>query len=95
MNKIPTAEEFLVISDEFETLETKTQEKVVIKAMIEFAKSHVKTALQEASKKAYVEFVDLTNNEIFDYTDIITDDDVGANVNKNSILNSYSLENIK
>ena len=48
MSKIPTAEEFLTISDEFEVLETKKQEEVVTKAMIEFAKLHVEAALKEA-----------------------------------------------
>ena len=48
MNKIPTAEEFLTISDEFEVLETRKQEEVVTKTMIEFAKLHVEAALKEA-----------------------------------------------
>ena len=62
--------------------------------LIEFAKMHVQEALKQASEKAFVEYIDLTTDEIFDYTDVITDDDVGANVNKESILNAYSLENI-
>ena len=63
--------------------------------MIEFAKYHVQKALKQASEKAFVEYIDLNTDEIFDYTDVITDDNVGANVNKESILNAYSLENIK
>ena len=47
-NQIPTAEEFLTISDEFEVLETRKQEEVVTKTMIEFAKLHVEAALKEA-----------------------------------------------
>ena len=71
-------------------------EKIAINnAMIEFAKYHVEKALKEASEKAFVEYIDLNTDEIFDYTDVITDDNVGANVNKESILNAYSLENIK
>ena len=62
--------------------------------LIEFAKMHVQEALKQASEKAFVEYIDLTTDEIFDYTDVITDDDVGVNVNKESILNAYSLENI-
>ena len=62
--------------------------------LIEFAKMHVQEALKQASKKAFVEYIDLNTDEIFDYTDVMTDDDVGANVNKDSILNSYPLENI-
>ena len=67
----------------------------VKEAMIEFAKMHVQEALKQASEKAFVEYIDLNTDEIFDYTDVITDDDVGVNVNKDSILKSYSLENIK
>ena len=33
--------------------------------------------------------------EIFDYTDVIFDANVGADVNKKSILNAYPLTNIK
>ena len=66
----------------------------VKEAMIEFAKMHVQEALKQASEKAFVEYIDLTTDEIFDYTDVITDDDVEANVNKDSILNAYPLENI-
>ena len=71
-------------------------EKIAINnAMIEFAKMHVQEALKQASEKAFVEYIDLNTDEIFDYTYVITDDDVGVNVNKESILKSYSLENIK
>ena len=54
---IPTAEEFLATSDEFEVIETRKQEEVVTKAMIEFAKLHVEAALKEAKnslKDGYV-----------------------------------------
>ena len=67
----------------------------VKEAMIEFAKMHVQEALKQASEKAFVEYIDLNTDEIFDYTDVITDDDVGVNVNKNSILNAYPLDLIK
>ena len=63
--------------------------------LIEFAKYHVQKALKQASEKAFVEYIDLNTDEIFDYTDVITDDNVGANVNKESILNAYSLDLIK
>ena len=63
--------------------------------LIEFAKMHVEEALKQASEKAFVEYIDLNTDEIFDYTDVITDDDVEANVNKDSILNAYPLKNIK
>jgi hypothetical protein len=63
--------------------------------MRDFAKLHVEAALKAASENAYVEYIDLDTNEIFDYTDVITDDNVGADVNKKSILNAYPIENIK
>ena len=83
---IPTVEEF------FEDIKKHEDYLSIARA---FAKLHVYEALKKASEKAYVEFIDLTNNQVFDYTDVITDDDVGANVNKDSILNAYSFDNIK
>lgn len=67
-----------------------TKEKIV-----KFTILHVQSALKAASEKAYVEYIDLETNEIFDYTDVIIDDNVGANINKLSILNAYPLSNIK
>ena len=64
-------------------------------AMIEFAKMHVQEALKQAIEKAFVEYIDLNTDEIFDYTDVMVDDDVEVNINKDSILNAYPLENIK
>jgi hypothetical protein len=84
---IPTAEDFLF--DNFEGSAINPQ------ILIEFTKLHVKAALKAANKNAYVEYIDLNTNEIFDYTDVITDDNVEANVNKKSILNAYPLKNIK
>ena len=81
MSKIPTAEEFLTISNEFEVLETRKQEEVVTKTMIEFAKLHVEAALKEAEKET-VKHISKTILELNMY-------------NKNSILNAYPLENIK
>ena len=90
-----TAEEFLIeknypLYNEFGGLGM----YYVKEAMIEFAKMHVQETLKQASEKAFVEYIDLNTDEIFDYTDVITDDDVEANVNKDSILNAYPLENI-
>lgn len=98
MSKIPTAKMYLE-----EHCDTQGSPKhnefwadyVTPDILINFAKFHVKAALKAASKKAYVEYIDLKTNEIFDYTDVITDDDVGASVNKESIINAYSLTNIK
>jgi hypothetical protein len=82
---IPTAKEFY---------DAHYSDDVVI-MMRDYAKLHIEAALKAASKNAYVEYIDLNTNEIFDYTDVITDDNVGADVNKKSILNAYSIENIK
>jgi predicted secreted acid phosphatase len=61
-------------------------EKDIQKAMIEFAKLHVEAALKEASKKARC-----CDDAIVDLDHTIID----AYEEKDSILNSYSLENIK
>ena len=100
-----TAEEFLVRDELFKTPLTEEEkhyyiDRIIthddyIKGMIEFAKMHVQEALKQASENSFVEYIDLNTDEIFDYTDVIADDDVGVNVNKDSILNAYSLKNIK
>ena len=51
--------------------------KNIKKAMIEFAKLHVKEALKQASEKVYVS------------------DTVFCEIDRDSILNAYPLENIK
>ena len=66
----------------------------VKEAMIEFAKMHVQEALKQASENSFIEYIDLETNEKFDYTDVLVDDNISADVNKDSILNAYSLENI-
>ena len=85
MKKLPTADEFYDKSDH----------DSIIDIMIDFAKLHVEAALKEASKKTFVEFIDLTSDEIFDYSDVLYDDNIGITVNKESILNAYPLTNIK
>jgi hypothetical protein len=84
MAQIPTAEEFANTHHPMKTY------PVDWNIMIEFAKLHVEAALKAASEKSYVEYIDLETKE-----DVITDDGVGVDINKNSILNSYPLENIK
>ena len=79
-----TAEEFL---KEYELGNTgKIDTEDAKEAIIEFAKLHVEAALKAASEKgeAFVQ----TNGE---WTSV----NVTASVNKESILNSYPLENIK
>jgi len=87
-NKIPTAEEFIndsafirdIFTDEF-------SKSILAEKFIEFAKLHAKAALKAASEKAITDDVGSVNGdgEWMPY-DI---------VNKESILNSYPLENIK
>lgn len=69
-----TAEEFLLKHVKNPDL-TSNFENIIV----EFAKLHVKAALDAASEEAYVEVLDYSDYE----------------VNKQSILNAYSLENIK
>ena len=94
-NKIPTAEEILIK----ESILLKTIEesgnfplnltrdthigtaKDIKKAMIEFAKLHVEAALKKASENAEQKWIKFTED---DYE-----------IDKDSILNAYPLENIK
>ena len=92
MEKTPTAEDFL--QDHLEIshfYDDKTQNMVcysddVQKAMIEFAKLHVKAALKTASEKAE------TREDVAIFTEGTFNTQI---VDRNSILNSYPLENIK
>ena len=85
--KIKTAEEFLKSNDKikelynFEDLEYYSD--AVCTAMIEFAKYHVTLALQSASSNAELEWDELPGIGEFQC------------VNKESILNAYSLNNIQ
>ena len=86
MKKLPTAEQFLLISgcqrmncngedcDFFEDVQPAN--------LIEFAKLHVQAALKAASKNAEINYDDEE------------DGDIVFSINKKTILNSYSLENI-
>ena len=85
--KIKTAEEFLKSNDKikelynFEDLEYYSD--AVCTAMIEFAKYHVTLALQNAANKAELEWDGLPSIGEFQI------------INKDSILNAYSLNNIQ
>ena len=91
-NNIPTAEEFLSTYS-IEYGDSKNNSRAIVKAseatnaLIEFAKLHVTEALEAASDKA-----DLKDYEEYQYGGgYITKQEI----NKDSILNSYPLENIK
>jgi hypothetical protein len=64
------------------------EKEEILAAMIEFAKMHVKAALQEASEKALLhDKVNPNDISIKQFKGFIPD--------KDSILNAYSLDNIK
>ena len=82
-DRIPTAEEFFFdysIDNEYDNLSVNCKQEISYKA-IEFAKLHVKEALKAASEKAEIDPRSYTHN---DYE-----------LNKDSILNAYPLDNIK
>lgn len=90
MSKIPTAEEFLNIQDSY--IKNKHvfplgTGKIMQQNMIEFAKLHVKAALKEASENFKMKIKE-------DVYELDMNDD-WMEVDKNSILNAYPLENIK
>jgi len=83
MEQIPTADEFLNKEYYHIVLDSKdTWVNVgdIERAMVEYAKLHVEAALKEASEKAQIQ---------------MDEHDLSCSVNKNSILNSYPLSNIK
>jgi len=81
--KIQTAEEFIKknLIDYWEGGKAQYTWADVERAMKEFAKLHVESALKQASKKATV----IRDEEFYTI----------SHVNKNSILNAYPLTNIK
>ena len=95
IEKIPTAEEWLLNHKEMSKYDVASydeggylgvDEEALYKIMIEFAKLHVEAALKEASEKINLtdEVCEALQNHWFkEYID------------KDSILNSYSLDNIK
>lgn len=104
MSKIPTVKEFLDDSEIFETIKLKqniVKEPTFLyddvqKAMVEFTKLHVEAALKEASEKAYARgkgssLTTKSANFFYTFAGHIGE----IEMNKNSILNAYPLENIK
>jgi hypothetical protein len=87
MNKIPTAKEFLnrgLDDSGFEL--TGAQLKIIARNAIEFAKLHVEAALESAYVNSRID-----NNHQQGMT-MDSDDFI---INADSILNAYSLDNIK
>lgn len=82
MTNIPTAKEFIISTKlivKFDNTQSCILKKELPSLFIEFAKLHVKAALKQASEKAEWEGYTLAAVEICEY----------------SILNAYSLKNIK
>ena len=88
MEKIPTAEAFLKMNN-IKAYPIDTQ------MMIEFAKLHVEQALKEASESRCINMYNKTwfAQSLEAGTKVL--DRVNITVDKDSILNSYSLDNIK
>ena len=84
-----TAEEFLKnFNEEENNIDKLYYDSYVKKAMIEFAKMHVQEALKQASEKTFVTPIDHEEISEGSFRPIWGVDD-------ESILNAYSLENIK
>jgi hypothetical protein len=87
---IPTAEEFLDAKSDYMYSPTTT-----IDIMIEFAKLHVEAALKEASESRCIKMLEKTWYEYSLEPDTTILARINITVNKDSILNSYPLTNIK
>jgi hypothetical protein len=77
--KIPTAYQFLT------NFTDEPDDDTIYEAMVEFAKLHVEAALKEASEKA----------SLTDFAYEFLQEGAPDAIDKDTILNSYSLENIK
>ena len=97
MEKIPTAEEFFDSSNLRVSYDTEYQycKRAVMEKAIEFAKLHVEAALKEASENGMVELSKdwITKQQTIHPNQLVSM--IEIKINKDSILNSYSLENIK
>ena len=84
MNEIVTAEEILREYIDFDDINGNDTVELlpltIADIMIQFAVIHVEAALKKASEKAHIQ---------------MDEHDLSCSVNKNSILRSYSLYNIK
>ena len=84
-SKIPTAEEFMTENDSMRMPRGVSYQKEFGEALIEFAKLHVKAALEAAAEKALIE------EQIPEYIR----EEHYVEVNKDSITNAYPESNIK
>lgn len=104
MNNIPTAEEFIpnYLDANSEFMESMREQMSKLKGfnfdnipdlMIEFAKLHVEAALKAASESALIRETNYKGS--WTSESISIDDYTNAVVDKESILNSYQVTNIK
>lgn len=89
MEKMPTAEEYLA-SKQYDWVEDVN----TTECMIEFAKLHVEQALKEASEKVSVLHTNYKGSHKIEFPYSV-DNYSDLHLDKDSILNSYSIENIK
>ncbi len=98
-NKTPLAEEFLnsknIYVFEGENGLHEKNFNVIKNALISFAKLHVEAALKEANKKAKIRITSFSDE--YKFIDYIVNEKIegSACIDKDSIINSYKLENIK
>ena len=94
MENLPTAETFLIINDD-KDFRLSMSGRNVSEMMIAFAKLHVEAALKEASEKAKASLGKdwIRKEETIHPGQLV--DSITIRVNKDSILNSYPLSNIK
>lgn len=103
-NKIQTAEEvYNSFYFKYKDFKYKGDENIILEAMREFARIHVKNALELASKKAKISSFKLSQYAKKPrWKKVEEDEEVDLfsykmkwNVDKNSILKSYHIKNIK
>ena len=92
MEKLPTAQE---LGNKLYQPIGMSCNEFAIKLAIEFAKLHVEAALKEAFLNSEMRVSENDTNEHPSFTDNYNDGYVTITVSKDSILNSYPLENIK
>jgi hypothetical protein len=94
MEKLPTAEEFFKIK-KCRVFSNGEVRDIVIPDILEFTKMHVEAALKEVNKNAKVSLgKDWVRKEETIYPGQLIAP-ITTKVDEDSILNSYSLENIK
>ena len=108
MNAIPTAEEWLLNHKELSMYDVQehdeggylgVNEKALYKIMTEFAKAHVKAALEAAAENAMIdaepESGRIVTRKEFDFDDRGMVCPYNLSINKQTILNAYPDDNIR